>query len=88
MSELTIRSQDDFISFVKSVLLDNESKYSNVRFDGWPTIDFYIQGERYVQSLPITAMEGYVGFQQELYRLYTDLKYNNPSLQSKRSIKP
>ncbi|EPG0370395.1 hypothetical protein ACSWVZ_003263 [Photobacterium damselae] len=84
MSELTIRSQDDFIRFAKSVLLDNESKYSNVKFDGWPTIDFYIQGNRYVQSLPITAMEGYVGFQQELYRLYTDLKYNNPSLQTLR----
>ncbi|UTV27411.1 hypothetical protein [Photobacterium atrarenae] len=29
-------------------------------------------------------MEGYVGFQQELYRLFTDLKYNNPSLQTLR----
>ncbi|WP_191117974.1 hypothetical protein [Vibrio campbellii] len=85
MSEITIRSESDFLELAKRVLLDNDTSVANIKFDGWPTIEFYIRGERYNQSLPVSAMEGYVGFQQELYRLFTDLKYNQPSLQTLRA---
>lgn len=85
MTETTIRSENDFLDLAKRVLLENDTSFTNVKFDGWPTIEFYIQGERYNQSLPVSAMEGYVGFQQELYRLFTDLKYNQPSLQTLRA---
>lgn len=80
MTEVTIRSESDFLDLAKKVLIDNDSSISKVQFDSWPTIEFYIKGDRYHQSLPISAMEGYVGFQQEIYRLFTDLKYNQPSL--------
>ncbi|MGF1723198.1 hypothetical protein [Photobacterium nomapromontoriensis] len=85
MASVTITSNEDFIEFTKRVLLDNDNSIDDVKFDGWPTVNYYIKGERYNQSLPITAMEGYVGYQQELYRLFTDLKYNSASLQMLRA---
>ncbi|MDT3294941.1 MULTISPECIES: hypothetical protein [Shewanella] len=84
MSVVTIKSEEDFLELAKSVLLDGCSDIESVVFDGWPSVELYIQGPRYDQSLPISAMEGYVGFQQELYRLYGDLIHSTSSLQKLR----
>lgn len=81
IKNITIKSEADFLELAKNILLAEKPPVFNIKFEGWPYVNMYMQGENYHQSLPISAMEGFVDFQQSLYRMFADLRYNTPNLQ-------
>ncbi|MBC9743258.1 hypothetical protein IBL38_08150 [Pseudomonas syringae pv. syringae] len=50
-------------------------------FKGWPVFDVTIRGDRYEKTLTPKLMIGFIEFQDQLLRAYTELKYGSPSLQ-------
>lgn len=77
---LVIKSEQDFLNYAYSVLIKDENEQS-INFDGWPTVNLDIKGNRYHSSLPTKLMEGLVSFQQEVDKAYACLQYNTSNRQ-------
>lgn len=77
---LVIKSEQDFLGYAYGVLFENKEEQS-INFDGWPTVNLDIKGNRYHSSLPTKLLEGLVSFQQEIDKAYACLQYDTSNRQ-------
>lgn len=80
MSTLIISNEEAFLKYVNSVIVSGEEP-RELKFEGWPSINLDIKGERYHSSLPTKLMEGLVSFQNEIDKAYALLSYRSANRQ-------
>ncbi|MDP9527097.1 hypothetical protein [Pseudomonas protegens] len=75
--QLVIESEQDAINLIK-LALNGEFIDKDVSFDfqGWPSLDINIKGERYHSTLPVGVMKGLVEYQGVLNRAYAIVSEN------------
>lgn len=74
--ELVIGSEQQAIDAFHKALdggFDNLSVL--IRFDGWPSLDIDVKGDRYHSSLPSGMLKGLSDYQAAIYRAYASIVY-------------
>jgi len=79
LPEITIRSEEDAYAVLDRAAKGLLEPYERIVFDGWPTLQLYLKGEKFDQSITPTIMRGLLEFQRGLYRSYAAAKYDNPT---------
>lgn len=77
--DIVIRSEEDAYALLQRALDKELEPYNSIIFDGWPTLNLYLQGEKFHQSLTPTVMKGLLEFQKGIYRSYAAAKYDSPA---------
>jgi hypothetical protein len=72
---LVIRSEEDAYSFLESARSGTSPSYKGVRFDGWPSLELLIKGDKFNQSITPSVMRGLLEFQRGIYKAYAVAKY-------------
>lgn len=73
--ELTIRSEEALWELVEKAVKDQLGEFTNIVFDGWPTLEIRLTGPRFEQTLTPSVMEGIIDLQTRLNRAYAYLVY-------------
>lgn len=79
LPEIVIRSEADAYDILDKASRDEIGPYSTIRFDGWPTLNLYLKGQKFEQSITPTIMRGLLELQKSLYRSYASAKFNAPT---------
>lgn len=53
------------------------AEYGQLVFDGWPTLNLYLKGEKFDQSITPTVMKGLIELQKGVYQAYAVAKFHN-----------
>ena len=77
--DIVIRSEEDAYEVLRRARDRELGPYNSIVFDGWPTLNLYLQGEKFQQSITPTVMRGLLEFQKGIYRSYAAAKYDNPA---------
>lgn len=73
-----VDSAEAFLSAIDSMC---DVDFAVPVFKGWPVFDVTIRGDRYQKALTPKLMIGFIEYQDQLFRAYTEIKYGSPSLQ-------
>ena len=76
-----IKSEQDWISFINDNLTNQNVVIDNIRFSGWPKLEITIDGDRFNGTMPTELMRGFIEFQDDFYRAYTELRYKTNNIQ-------
>ncbi len=72
---LIITSEEDAYSFLESARSGTSPPYSGIRFEGWPSLELIIKGDKFNQSITPSVMKGLLEFQRGIYKAYAAAKY-------------
>lgn len=72
---LVIRSEQDAYSFLESTRSGKCPSYSGIAFEGWPSLELLIKGDKFNQSITPSVMKGLLEFQKGIYKAYAAAKY-------------
>lgn len=72
---LIIRCEEDAYSFLENARAGVGPEYSEIRFDGWPSLELLIKGDKFSQSITPSVMKGLLEFQRGIYKAYAAAKY-------------
>lgn len=77
VKEITITSEEQAIALLESALRGEISEDETVviKFDGWPTFNLEVEGERYHSTVTTPLIKGLLEYQQALNRLFADTVY-------------
>lgn len=78
LPNIVIRSEADAYEVLERARDQKLGPYNSIVFDGWPTLNLYLKGDKFHQSLTPTVMKGLLEFQKGIYRSYAIAKYGNP----------
>lgn len=74
--ELTISSEAQAISVMEQAIAGAFENLSVlIKFDGWPSLDIDIEGQRYHSSLPSGVMKALLEYQGAITRAYASISY-------------
>ncbi|APG24067.1 hypothetical protein [Syntrophotalea acetylenica] len=74
---LTISNEEDAWEFLKESVTDGLTKgLVEIEFDGWPVLEFKLQGDKFNSSLTVKVMESFIDLQKNLNRTYAQMRYN------------
>lgn len=79
LPDIVIRSEEDAYEVLRRARDRQLGPYNSIVFDGWPTLNLYLQGDKFHQSLTPTVMKGLLEFQKGIYRSYAAAKYDHPA---------
>lgn len=79
LPDIVIRSEEDAYEVLRRARDRELGPYNRIIFDGWPTLNLYLQGEKFHQSITPTVMKGLLEFQKGIYRSYAAAKYDHPA---------
>lgn len=79
LPDIVITSEEDAYRVLQMARDGQIQPYGNIVFQGWPTLNLYLQGEKFHQSITPTVMRGLLEFQKGLYQSYAAAKYNHPT---------
>lgn len=79
LPNIVIKSEEDAYAVLDRAAKGQLEPYGQIVFDGWPTLQLYLKGEKFDQSITPTVMRGLLEFQRGLYRSYAVAKYDNPT---------
>lgn len=79
LPDIVIRSEEDAYEVLRRARDKELAPYNLIVFDGWPTLNLYLKGEKFDQSLTPTVMKGLLEFQKGIYRSYAAAKYDHPA---------
>lgn len=77
--DIVIRSEADAYEVLRLARDRQLGPYNSIIFDGWPTLNLYLKGEKFHQSITPTVMKGLLEFQKGIYRSYAAAKYDHPA---------
>lgn len=72
---LVIRCEEDAYSFLESAGAGESPPYNGILFDGWPSLELLIRGDKFNQSITPSVMKGLLEFQRGIYKAYAAAKY-------------
>ncbi len=78
LPDIVIRSEEEAYEVLRRARDRELGPYNSIVFDGWPTLNLYIKGDKFHQSLTPTVMKGLLEFQKGIYRSYAAAKYDHP----------
>lgn len=78
LPDIVIRSEDDAYEVLRMARDGELGPYKSIVFDGWPTLNLYLKGDKFHQSITPTVMKGLLEFQKGIYRSYAVAKYDHP----------
>ncbi|GHY11872.1 hypothetical protein VCSRO163_2018 [Vibrio cholerae] len=78
--EYIIRNEDDAFKYLKQftqreIALERDQ----LRFEGWPYLNFHIKGEKFDSSLTPSIMKAFLELQKGINRSYCLVKYGTPN---------
>lgn len=79
VEDIVIRSEEDAYAVLELAAKGELGPYRDIVFDGWPTLQLYLKGDKFDQSITPTVMRGLLEFQRGLYRSFAAAKYDNPT---------
>lgn len=79
LPDIVIRSEEDAYEVLRRARDRELGPYNSIVFDGWPTLNLYLQGDKFHQSITPTVMKGLLEFQKGIYRSYAAAKYDHPA---------
>ena len=79
LPNIVIRSEEDAYEVLRKARDGELGPYNSIVFDGWPTLNLYLKGDKFHQSITPTVMKGLLEFQKGIYRSYAAAKYDHPS---------
>jgi hypothetical protein len=77
--DITIKSEKDAFAVLKLADEGKVPEYGKIIFDGWPSLNLYLKGAKFEQSLTPTVMKGLIEFQRGIYQSYAAAKYSHPT---------
>ena len=77
LQPLVIRSEDDAIALLVRAHEGKVEPFSTLMFDGWPTLNLHLTGEKFHQSITPSVMKGLLEFQRQIYHAYALAKYDD-----------
>jgi hypothetical protein len=72
---LHVTSEEDAYTFLEQIESGSTPVFSKIVFDGWPSLDLFIRGDRFHQSITPSVMKGLLEFQAGLYKSYASARY-------------
>lgn len=79
LPDIVIRSEEDAYEVLRRARDRELGPYDSIVFDGWPTLNLYLKGDKFHQSITPTVMKGLLEFQKGIYRSYAAAKYDHPA---------
>lgn len=79
LPDIVIRSEEEAYEVLRKARDGELGPYNSIIFDGWPTLNLYLQGDKFHQSITPTVMKGLLEFQKGIYRSYAAAKYDHPA---------
>lgn len=79
LPDIVIRSEEDAYEVLRRARDKELGPYGAIVFDGWPTLNLYLKGDKFHQSITPTVMKGLLEFQKGIYRSYAAAKYDDPT---------
>ncbi|CAK3240401.1 conserved hypothetical protein [Vibrio crassostreae] len=78
--EFTISNEEEAFDYLRKVV-DKEVNVEdcNVTFDGWPSLNIHVVGEKFDSSLTPSLMKGFLELQKGINRSYCLVKYGTPN---------
>ena len=70
LPNIVIRSEEDAYEVLRKARDGELGPYNSIVFDGWPTLNLYLKGDKFHQSITPTVMKGLLEFQKGIYRSY------------------
>lgn len=77
--DIVIQNEEQAYAILHKALNNKIEEYGTIRFEGWPTFNLYLKGEKFDRSITPTVMRGLCEFQKGLYRSYAAAKFDNPT---------
>ncbi len=77
--DIVIRSEEDAYAILRLAGEGKLPAYRKIIFDGWPTLNINIKGEKFHQSITPKVMRGLLDFQKGIYQSYASAKYDQPT---------
>lgn len=87
LPDIIITSEEDAYRVLQMAVDGQIQPFGNIVFQGWPTLNLYLRGEKFHQSITPTVMRGLLEFQKGLYQSYAAAKYNHPTKRLSESEK-
>ena len=78
-NNIVITSELEAYEILQMALENKIPEYDRLIFDGWPTLNLHLEGEKFHQSLTPTVMKGLIEFQKSIYQSYAVAKYDSPN---------
>ena len=79
LPKIIIQNEEDAYQILQRAHNGELGPYSEIIFDGWPTLNIYLKGNKFHQSLTPTIMRGLLEFQKGIYQSFASAKYNHPT---------
>lgn len=79
LPDIVITSEEDAYTVLRLAQEGKIEPFGNIVFKGWPTLNLYLQGPKFHQSLTPTVMRGLLEFQKGIYQSYAVAKYDHAS---------
>jgi hypothetical protein len=76
---ILIQNEDDAINVLKRYYTGEvpDDKIIDFEFDGWPSLDIRLVGDKYNGTITPTVMAGFIELQKEVYRTFAYAKYGS-----------
>lgn len=78
LPDIIIRSEAEAYDILTKALEGDIPEYGQILFEGWPTLELYLKGEKFDQSLTPTVMKGLIELQKGIYRAYSVASFGSP----------
>lgn len=79
LPDIVITSEEEAYAVLQAASNGQITAYGNLIFKGWPTLNIYLQGAKFHQSITPTVMRGLLEFQKGIYQSYAAAKYDHPT---------
>lgn len=79
LTDIVIRSESDAYKVLHLAAKGKIPDYNALIFDGWPSLNIYLKGPKFHQSITPTVMKGLLEFQKSIYRSYAVAGFGDPS---------
>lgn len=79
LPDIVITSEEDAYNILRAAKDGQLAPFGKLVFQGWPTLNLYLQGDKFHQSITPTVMRGLLEFQKGIYQSYAAAKYDHPT---------
>jgi hypothetical protein len=79
LPDIVITSEEEAYQVLLAAKEGRIEPFGSLVFKGWPTLNLYLQGDKFHQSITPTVMRGLLEFQKGIYQSYAAAKYDHPT---------
>lgn len=76
---MEIRTDEDALELLKTLLEDENAQVPEVTFVGWPKFELHVEGERYHSTITPELMKSFLNFQSSINKSYALVRYADSS---------